>query len=388
MWGLVRSVLRRGIKQHRRFYALHNVNLQVRSGEIMGVIGRNGAGKSTLLKLLARVIDPTSGSVTLSGRVASLLELGAGFSGDLTVAENISLHVALSGGKEDPELEERILELAELTEYRDVDLDECPGGAAARLSFATLINLNSEIVLADEMLAVGDARFKSMVLERITQVRSEGGCVLFVSHDLRAIAEICDRAIWLDHGRIKLIGTAEEAIRAYEADLDAKTSALDVGSGEAGKIVDLRLTDAAGHQVGSVHVDKANFIECVFQHLRSDIPIGLTIELGFGRRHLVFSKTEMLEATKTGAQAFRSRLKLPGHFLNSGPYQARALLHWREGGELHRGKLVQTGFNAVDSDPTTSVWGGWEGRRVGVVAPKLRWRIDAVEDKPEVLAQT
>ncbi len=116
LWTLVRTLLRRGIKEHRRFYALRNINFEVRSGEIMGIIGRNGAGKSTMLKVLARVIDPTSGSIRIDGRIASLLELGAGFSGDLTVAENIALHVALSGGKADPELEERILELAELTE--------------------------------------------------------------------------------------------------------------------------------------------------------------------------------------------------------------------------------------------------------------------------------
>ena len=128
MVQLGRSVLRRGVRVGRRFYALSDINLEVGSGEIMGIIGRNGAGKSTLLKILARVLDPTEGSVRLEGRVASLLELGAGFNGDLTVSENISLHIALSGSKPDPDLEERILTLSELGDYRDIDLDDCPGG--------------------------------------------------------------------------------------------------------------------------------------------------------------------------------------------------------------------------------------------------------------------
>ncbi len=223
------------------------------------------------------------------------------------------------------------------------------------------------------MLAVGNARFKEMVLQRISQVRDDGGCVLFVSHDLRAIAEICDRAIWLDRGRIRLIGTAEEAIRAYEADLHAKTSALDVTSGDVGKIIDLRLADATGNQVGSVQIDQPNYIECVFQHLRSDVPLGLTIELLHGRQQLIFSKTETLTATKEGPRAFLSRLKIPGQFLNSGQYQARAQLHWMDGKVSHKGGNVRTPFNAVDSDSQNAALGrlGRQTRRRGCTEAAL-----------------
>ncbi len=385
---LGRSVLGRGVKEARRFYALRDINLKVRAGEIMGIIGRNGAGKSTMLKVLARVIDPSYGSIRLDGKVASLLELGAGFTGDLTVAENIALHVALSGGKHDPDLEQRILELAELTEYRDTDLDDCPGGAAARLSFATLISISSDIVLADEMLAVGDTRFKELVLTRIESVRAEGGCVLFVSHDLRAIAQICDRVMWIDRGQVRMVGDVRRVIRAYEAELKAKTSALDAGSGDAGKIIDLRLADADGHQVGSLRLDRAAYIECILQHLHPKVPLTLTFDVMQGRRQLVFSASQTIETGAGVPRALRARLKIPAHFLNQAHYELSARLHWTPENDARKEVVMKVGFATADSAAEKSVWGTWGGRRVGVIAPKLNWRISVERDQPIQTEQT
>jgi lipopolysaccharide transport system ATP-binding protein len=389
MLGMLgRAVMQRGVKEGRRFFALRDISLEVRSGEIMGIIGRNGAGKSTMLKILARVLDPTAGVIRLNGRVAALLELGAGFSGDLTVAENIALHVALSGGKKDPALEERILELAELADFRDVDLDDCPGNAAARLSFATLISLNSEIVLADEMLAVGDERFKEMVLERIEKVRADGGCVLFVSHDLRAIAEICDRVMWIDRGQPRHVGTAREAIKAYEDDLHAQTSALDTaGTNDAGRIIDLRLADQDGHQVGSLRTDRSGFIECIFQHLRPDVPISLTFDLRYGQKQVVLSTAQTVEATGSRPRAFRGRVRIPARFLNQARYEVRARLRWTVEEEPQEVSM-KTSFGAIDAASETSVWGAWSGPRLGLVAPRLRWRINKRKDAADATKQS
>ncbi len=382
MVQLGRSVLRRGVRVGRRFYALSDINLEVGSGEIMGIIGRNGAGKSTLLKILARVLDPTEGSVRLEGRVASLLELGAGFNGDLTVSENISLHIALSGSKPDPDLEKRILTLSELGDYRDIDLDDCPGGASARLSFATLISVNSDIVLADEMLAVGDTRFKQLCLDRIGQVRDEGGCVLFVSHDLRAIAQICDRVMWIDRGKMRLVGSAKEVIRAYEAELHAKISALDpTASDDAAQIIDLRLASRAGEPIGALRLNRASYLECVFQHLRPDIPISLCFELTNGRKQIIYSAARTIEPVGTDPRAMRGRLKIPPHFLNEAGYQARAKVRWKVDNEPRKEVEMKTDFRAVDSDASESVWAGWDGDRRGLVAPRLAWRFGISDRK-------
>ena len=379
---LGRSVMGRGVREGRKFHALDDISLKVMPGEIVGVIGRNGAGKSTLLKILARVIDPTDGSVRLRGKAASLLELGAGFAGDLTVEENISLHMSLSGTKPDDELEERILKLAELTDYRDVDLDDCPGGASARLSFATLISIHSDIVLADEMLAVGDVRFKELVLKRIGEVRDEGGCVLFVSHDLRAIARICDRVMWIDRGKCRLEGSAADVVGAYEAELNAKISALDSTSeGDAGRIIDVRLSNRMGGQVGSLRIERPGYLDCIFQHLKPDTPLTLRFELSGARTRMIYSEAREIEAFDGGARAMRARVKVPSHFLNEANYRIRACLSWKTENQPRKEVDMRTEFRASDSSSKESVWAGWDGRRLGIVAPKLNWRVGTSETR-------
>lgn len=375
VWQLVRSVFSRGIDESRRFYAVRNLSLDVESGEIMGIIGRNGAGKSTLLKILARVLDPTEGSVRMEGRVASLLELGAGFAGDMTVAENISLQVSLTGGKEDPELEQEILELADLVEYRDKELDECPGVAAVRLSFATLITLASEVVLADEMLAVGDLRFKQMVIDRIKKVRDEGGCVLFVSHDLNAIKELCDRVMWIERGQSRMVGSAEEVVKAYEDDIHARTKSLESkGADDAGQIVDLRLVTGRGRQVGAMELHRTTYLECIFQHLIPDRAMRLRFEINNGRKQVIYSSSQLIEAVPDGAPgAFRARVKIPGHFLNQGPHHGKAVLKWETLKGRRKEVQMKTEFMAANSAEDKSVWGDWDGERKGLIAPQFRW---------------
>ena len=383
MGQLFRSVFGRGVKEGRRFHAVKNISLKVESGEIMGIIGRNGAGKSTLLKMLARVIDPTEGSVRMEGRIASLLELGAGFNGDMSVEENIDLQVSLTGGKSDPELVSQILELADLSDYRNIDLDDCPGSAATRLSFATLITLASEIVIADELLAVGNLQFKKLVLDRIKKVREDGGCVLFVSHDLSAIAELCDRVMWIDRGEAKMVGSAEDVIRAYEAELHAKTSALDsADANDVGRIVDLRLVRRGNQQVGAIELHRRAFLECVFQHVRPGTAMKLRIELNRGRRQVIYSSTRLIEADNGPAQAMSAQLRIPAHFLNEGNYQGKAVLRWDTDDGERKEVSMTTDFLAANSAEDRSVWGDWDGDRRGLVAPRLKWNISFPKRRP------
>jgi ABC-2 type transport system ATP-binding protein len=199
------------------YLALRDINLQVRQGEVLGIIGANGAGKSTLLKVVARVLKPKLGAVWVRGRVAPLLEFGAGFHPELTGRENVYLNGALLGLSRN-EIESRykgIVDFAELWEFIDAPVRTYSSGMVSRLGFAIATDANADILIIDEVLSVGDAAFKNKSLERIHRFRREGATILFVSHDLDGVESMCDRAIWLDHGVIKANGPAQQVVREY-----------------------------------------------------------------------------------------------------------------------------------------------------------------------------
>jgi len=202
---------------HRDFWALQDVNLSVNRGETLGLIGHNGAGKSTLLKLIARVFRPTAGRVVVTGKVAPLLEFGAGFHPELTGRENIYLNGALMGFsyREMEEKIEGIVDFAEIWDFIDVPLRTYSSGMKARLGFAVATDVQPDILLIDEVLSVGDESFKRKSSARMQKFRDRGATIIFVSHDMEMIQKMCNRAAWLDHGRLKVIGAANEVVQAY-----------------------------------------------------------------------------------------------------------------------------------------------------------------------------
>jgi ABC-2 type transport system ATP-binding protein/lipopolysaccharide transport system ATP-binding protein len=202
---------------YRGFWALHEVDLEVRRGESLGIIGRNGAGKSTLLKVIARVLRPTKGRVWVRGNLAPLIELGAGFHPELTGRENIVLNGAMLGFSRG-QMEERfdrIVEFAELGPFIDAALRSYSSGMVVRLGFAVATEVNPDILIIDEVLAVGDEAFREKCLARMQDFRKRGATILFVSHALESIQDTCDRAIWLEGGRIQQAGALSDVIRAY-----------------------------------------------------------------------------------------------------------------------------------------------------------------------------
>jgi len=202
---------------HRDFWALQDVNLSVNRGETLGLIGHNGAGKSTLLKLIARVFRPTAGRVVVTGKVAPLLEFGAGFHPELTGRENIYLNGALMGFSH-PEMEEKlegIVDFAELWDFIDVPMRTYSSGMWARLGFAVATDVHPDILLIDEVLSVGDEAFKRKSSARMQEFRDRGATIILVSHDMKMIQKMCGRAAWLDHGHIKAIGKTSEVVQAY-----------------------------------------------------------------------------------------------------------------------------------------------------------------------------
>ena len=213
MIGLVKPARR----STEEFWALRAVSFEIPDGETFGVIGPNGAGKSTVLKLMARILEPTSGEVTVRGRISPLLELGAGFHPELTGRENVYLNAALFGVSQ-AEVQDRydeIVEFSELKDFIDAPLKHYSSGMYMRLGFAVAANIIPDILLVDEVLAVGDEAFQRKCLRKIEEFRREGRTIVFVSHDLDTVRRICHRALWLDQGLVQAVGSTDSVIDSY-----------------------------------------------------------------------------------------------------------------------------------------------------------------------------
>ena len=211
------EMLRGKRKQPSEVWAIQNFNLSVRPGETVGVIGHNGAGKSTLLKLLSRILVPTRGSVTINGRLSAIIELGAGFHEDLTARENVYLAASFLGlrSRDVDRLYDRIVDFAELREHMETPVKYFSSGMQARLGFAIAISVDPDVLLIDEVLAVGDADFQPKCKDAIREFQRRNKAILFVSHDLVSINEICTRAIWMKQGEILADGDPGRTIDTY-----------------------------------------------------------------------------------------------------------------------------------------------------------------------------
>ncbi len=208
-------------RPHEHFWALDAVDLTIRRGESLGVIGPNGAGKSTMLKLVARVLRPTLGRVWVRGRVAPLLELGAGFHPELTGRENVFLNGAVLGfsRRQMQAKLPRIVEFAELQDFIDAPLRTYSTGMSARLGFAIATDVEPDILVIDEILSVGDEAFRRKSEARMRAFRESGCTILFVSHALESVIDICQRAAWIEHGRLRAVGPSAEVVAAYRAEV-------------------------------------------------------------------------------------------------------------------------------------------------------------------------
>ncbi len=207
----------RGKLEYQEFTALEDVSFTVEKGETLGLIGRNGAGKSTMLKVISGILKPTEGSVQCHGNVVPMLELGSGFDFDLTGRENIFLNGAILGYSEEflKEKYEEIVAFSELGEFINVPIRNYSSGMLARLAFSVATMVHPDILIVDEILSVGDAQFQEKSRQRMLELMGGGTTVLFVSHNIDQIREMCSQVLWLEHGKMKMVSSAQEGCDAY-----------------------------------------------------------------------------------------------------------------------------------------------------------------------------
>ncbi len=288
-----------GAAPTEEFWALKDVSFEVKQGERIGIVGHNGAGKSTLLKILSRITEPTGGRVSLKGRVASLLEIGTGFHPELTGRENIFLNGAILGMSRVEILTkfDEIVAFAEVEKFLDTPVKRYSSGMYVRLAFAVAAHLEPEILIVDEVLAVGDAQFQKKCLGKMEEVGKGGRTVLFVSHQMAAIQKLCGRAVVLKNGGVKFIGDTQTAIGMYLGELEMTSKVADLsryarsGSGLV-KLTSFALENASGEPVSAIKSGDllvfAFGYECTEEAEHKNVSIGFSIHNSLGDRLVVF----------------------------------------------------------------------------------------------------
>lgn len=249
-----------GSTSNQHFWALKDVSFEVSAGDVVGVIGRNGAGKSTLLKVLSRITEPTEGHVDVFGRIGSLLEVGTGFHPEMTGRENIFMNGAILGMSK-PEISRKcddIIQFAEIRDFIDTPVKRYSSGMYVRLAFAVAAHLEPEILLIDEVLAVGDAGFQKKCLGKMGDVASSGRTILFVSHNMAAIQQLCNRCVVLENGQVHFAGSTNDAVRAYMS-LVAEAQATDLAERK-----DRKGSGRLRFKRVSIHDEKGEQAELVF----------------------------------------------------------------------------------------------------------------------------
>ncbi len=315
------------IRDRRRgkevFWALRGVSFEVEKGEVLGLIGRNGAGKSTVLKLLSQITYPTEGEIVLRGRVGSLLEVGTGFHPELTGRDNVYLNGAILGMKKreiDAKFDD-IVKFAEVERFIDTPLKRFSNGMALRLAFAVAANMESEILIADEVLAVGDQPFQTKCLGKMKEVSEGGRTVVFVSHNMHAVRSLCETGVLLERGTVKARGDADDVIAAYSATLESVSNQFPVNAGKI--VIEEFILEQSGMSTEIVDGTKPFTVRVRFE-LLSDMDrlrVGVFIRNSLGDNLVRSMLTDWdLSHENMSTGRYVASLEVPGRLLAPGNY--------------------------------------------------------------------
>ena len=375
-------------------WALDEVSFEVKQGETLGIIGRNGAGKSTLLKILSRITDPSRGRVELYGRVGSLLEVGTGFHPELTGRENIFLNGAILGMKR-AEIRSKfdaIVEFAEIGPFLDTAVKHYSSGMFVRLAFAVAAHMDPDILLVDEVLAVGDAAFQKRCLGKMDDVARQGRTVLFVSHHMPSVTRLCQRGILLEKGRIKMDGGAPEVTGAYlKSDLGTSAERVwaEPSSAPGDAVARLHAVRAlsGGRVSESFDIREPVVVEMDYWNLKPGAVLVSAFSFLNDQGVHLFVSSDWFGGKRNdspkSAGLYRARCVVPGNLLAEG--QVRVVAEVSTGDpvyQIHFLEYDSVAFQVVDTGEPGSVRSGWGRPIPGVVRPHLEWttvRLDAGE---------
>lgn len=366
-------------------WALRDVSFEVKAGEVLGIIGTNGAGKSTLLKILARITVPTRGRIEIHGRVSSLLEVGTGFHQELTGKENVYLSGTVLGMRK-KEIERKFDEIVEFSgveKFLDTPVKRYSSGMRVRLAFAVAAHLEPEILIVDEVLAVGDAAFQRKCLNKMQDVGQEGRTVLFVSHNLQAVTRMCERVILLNQGRIMRDGSVHEVVSAYLRGGEGTSACRewsDLGQapgGEIARLMGIRIRTENGSVCDAIDISQPVGLELEFEVLKP----GFILQPHFG---LFNEEGVRLFVAVDQDPNWRKRPRPPGRY---------TCVSWIPGNLLAEGMMVvntalwvlepfrklefqckdAVAFHLIDNMEGDTARGDWTSNMLGVIRPLLKW---------------
>lgn len=380
------GIVRQRAAATREHWVLKDVSFQLEEGKTLGIIGQNGAGKSTLLKILSRITPPTKGTAVIRGRVGSLLEVGTGFHNELTGRENIYLSGAILGMSR-AEINGRfdeIVAFSEIEEFLDTPVKHYSSGMYMRLAFSVAAHLEPEILMVDEVLAVGDIGFQRKCLGKMSEAGRSGRTVLFVSHDMQAISRICHSAIWLKDGRIERTGKAEDVVSEY-LHTQSKTGAEriwnvnEMPGNEAVRLMSVRICDEAAQSVYSVDIRRPLVVEIKYKVNVPGKVMTPNFQLYNEAGVCVFVSFDQDPTWKEDPRepgVYTSRATIPGNFLAEGHFFITVVIATYDPPNVHVNETEVVGFHVVDPIEGDSARGNFGGKLHGLVRPVLKWETD------------
>lgn len=357
------------------FWALQDISFDIQQGDVVGIIGKNGAGKSTLLKVLSQITAPTKGRVEIEGRVASLLEVGTGFHPELTGRENIFLNGTILGmsRKEVKSKLDQIIEFAGVEKFIDTPVKHYSSGMYVRLAFSVAAHLEPEILIIDEVLAVGDAEFQKKCLGKMQDVSTEGRTVLFVSHNMLAVQSLCNKGVLLEKGKATVYQDVGEAISRYMTDTTDETSKSWKGDDRPGnentRLEVVELTPSAGNRIA---INTGIDFRVLFENHVEGVSIDLTLEVVNEQGITVFHVgTEVTAERSSEQKRYEVTTSIPPDFLNAGRYTINMIF----GENARRPLFITNGilsFEVENYSETSNM-----ARVPGVVKPALQWSVNS-----------
>ncbi len=371
----------------KSLWALKDISCQIKEGEIVGLVGNNGAGKSTLLKILSRIIKPTSGEAILHGRTGSLLEVGTGFHRELSGRENIFLNGAILGMKrhEIQSKYDEIVAFSEIEEFLETPIKHYSSGMFTRLAFSVAAHLEPEILMVDEVLAVGDLAFQRKCLSKMRDVNKQGRTILFVSHNMQAVTRLCSRAIWIKNGEIERDGIAQDVVGEYlSSQLETSSkhvwnSLEDAPGNEFVRLRRVSVKDKHGENSSVFDIRKPVVIEVAYEVLtdRKALMPGFEIYNEEGICAFVSNDLDSEWRGKTRRKGtYTSSAEIPGNFLAEGNFFVAVSAATFEPYDVHFNEKDAAAFLVTDSNDGDSARGDYAGSMQGVVRPILDWKTE------------